>query len=102
MSQGLARHFSTQRVLSKLTSHVRVVMANERLQKEELKTPTVNQGFFSAIKQHAGVRLWLFSLPSNLATPQAETKFVNAEGNRNQAWHCQANAHNHKPLGRGG
>lgn len=77
-------------------------MANERLQKEELKPPTVNQVFFSALKQQAGVCLWLFSLRSNLATPQAETKFENAEGNSNQAQRCQANAANHGLLGGGG
>lgn len=48
------------------------------------------------------MRLWLFSLRSNLATPQAETKFVNAEGNRNQARRCQANVPNHELFGGGG
>lgn len=42
-----------------------------------------------------------FFLHSNVATPQAESKLENTEGNRNQARCCQANIPNHGQL-RGG
>lgn len=40
-------------------------------------------------------------LHSNLATPQAESKLENTEGNRNQARCCRANMPNHGQLSGG-